>query len=319
MSVPALPALPASEPGEVLAVCTWYDEGAAQWGDLLADPGGRRDGDVLTLGGGAVRLRLAEDPAWDYLHGGRVPALVRGGHLPPVAILADLSSLYGAGPLLVDLTGIPGRGVRVAQARLGGVLAGLLGGTLSFDDLVLGMDVAGEYEGDSARPAFPAPTRVLRRSFPALPSSPASLLVRTSFDDEQGWRALLDELGGADADGWVGSDLDPDEIDVEHYPLEALVVDDRAFEGLLPAQVPALTPAPVGQDQHTPLVLLADERTFTEPGRPLAAVDLFDIPGHHAVLPCDMAGSLACNLELANMDFRDFVAVAGERPWWHES
>ena len=37
----------------------------------------------------------------------------------------------------------------------------------------------------------------------------------------------------ADEDGWVGADPDLDEIDVEHYPLAALVVDDRSFVQLL--------------------------------------------------------------------------------------
>ncbi|AEW99682.1 DUF6924 domain-containing protein [Streptantibioticus cattleyicolor] len=310
----SLPLLPPTAPGEALLVGTSYENGTARWGALPNEIGGRREGGVITLGDGGVRLRLVEDPAWDFIHGGHIPALVPDGdHVPPVAVLADIPVVHGGdGPLLVDLAGIPGRGARVPSERLGEILSAVLGGELAFDDLVRGMDARGMYQGDYGRPAFPTPTSPVRPSFPSLPSTDGTLLVRTSFDDEEGWRALLDELGGTDEDGWVGTDLDFDEIDVEHYPLTALVVDDRAFEGLLPAQVPALVPP----DEHTTLVALADARTFTEPGRPLTAVDLYDTPGHCAVLPCRDIGSMACNLEIANMDFQDFVAQEGVRPWW---
>ncbi|MBV9026921.1 MAG: hypothetical protein JO362_24715 [Streptomycetaceae bacterium] len=310
----SLPELPQPAPGEVLLVCTCYEDGKALWGGLLDEIGGRREGDVLVLGGSGVRLHLAEDRGWDHLRGGNVPALVPdGGPMPPVVVLADIPVVYGGdGPLLVDLAAIPGRGVRVPSARLGEILAALLGGALAFDDLVHTMDKCGMYQGVGGRPAFPMPTVPPRRSFPALPSTAAALLVRTSFDDEEGWRALLDELGGADEDGWVGTDPDLDEIDMAHYPLGALVVDDRAYEGLLPGQVPAL----VLPEEHTTLVALADARTFAEPGRPLTVVDLYDTPGQIAVLPCRMVGSMACNLEISNMDFHEFVTVEGVEPWW---
>ncbi|MFD4946657.1 DUF6924 domain-containing protein [Streptomyces sp. NPDC058409] len=310
----SFPELSHSAPGEVLLVCTCYEDGKALWAGLLDEVGGRREGDVLILGDGGVRLRLVQGRGWDYLHGGNVPALVPGGDLaPPVVALADIPVVYGGdGPLLVDLAAIPGRGVRVPSARLGEILAALLGGGLAFDDLVRNMDRYGMYQGDGGRPAFPAPTVPTCRPFPALPSTAAALLVRTSFDDEEGWHTLLDELGGADEDGWVGVDLDPDEIDAENYPLEALVVDDRAFEGLWPGQVPALVPP----EKHTTLVALAEARTFAEPGRPLTVVDLYDTPGQSAVLPCREVGSMACNLEIGNMDFHEFVAVEGMEQWW---
>lgn len=313
----SLPKLPQPEPGEVLLVCTCYEDGTALWGGLLDEIGGRREGDVLVVEGGGVRLHLVEGRGWDYLHGGNVPALVTdSGPVPPVVVLADIPVAYGGnGPLLVDLAAIPGRGVRVPSARLGGILAALLSGTLTFDYLVRNMDTCGMYQGDSGRPAFAAPTAPPHRAFPALPSTAAALLVRTSFDDGESWRALLGELGGADEDGWVGADLDPDEIDVEHYPLTALVVDDRAFEGLLPGQVPALVPP----EEHATLVALADARTFAESGRPLTVVDLYDTPGQPAVLPCREVGSMACNLEIGNMDFHEFVAEEDMHPWWEGS
>ena len=301
------PVLPAPADGEVLMVCTRYRDGKAFWGSLLNEIGERRDGDVLVPEGGRVRLRVVENTGWDSLLGGNVPALVpAGGRTPPVVVLADGSSAYGGGgPLLVDMAVLPGRGVRVWRSRLGGVLTALLGGELAFDHLVQDMDVSGVYQGGDGRPAFPAPVGTPQRAFPALPSTSGALLVRTSFDDEEGWQALLTELGAAN---------EADEIDVENPPLNAQVVDDRAFEGLQPGQVPALVPP----RKQTTLVALADTRTFTGPELPLTVVDLCDTPGQPAVLPFRLVGSMACNLELANMDFRDFVARAGTRPWWED-
>ena len=317
MTLPKLPQ-PAA-PNEALLVCTSYEEdGTARWGSLLNEIGGRRDGDAIALeSDSGVRVRLVEGKAWDYIHGGNVPALVTASDPAPlVVVLADIPVVFGGdGPLLVDVAAMPGRGVRVPSVRLGEILTALLGGALVFDDLVRGMDVLGMYEGDGGRPALPAPTTPLRRAFPALPATSAALLVRTSFDDDEGWQALLSELGGADEAGWVGADLDPDEIDVENYPLTARVVDDRAFEDLLPGQVPAL----VSPEQHTTLVALADARTFAESGLPLTVVDLYDTPGQPALLPCNQVGSLACNLEIANMDFHEFVAQEGTTPWWEDS
>ncbi|MGC0327636.1 hypothetical protein RKD23_000626 [Streptomyces sp. SAI-170] len=309
----SFPALPRSAPGEVLLIGTCYEDGKVLWGGLLGEIGGREEGDVRVLDG-EVRLRPVADSAWHYLHGGNIPALVpTDGVLPPVAVLADIPVVYGGdGPLLVDLAATPGRGVRVPAARLGEILAEVLAGRLEFDDLVGAMDTYGMYQGEGGRPAHPAATALPRRAFPTLPATEAALLVRTSFDDEPGWRALLDELGGTDEDGWVNADPDLDDIDPDHYPVQALVVDDHAFEGLLPGQVPALVPP----HEHATLVALADARTFTEPGRPLTVVDLYDVPGRSAVLPCRQVGSMACNLEIANMDFDDFVAVEGEKPWW---
>lgn len=309
----SFPELPAPAPGEVLMVCTCYEAGSAMWGGLLEEIGGRREGDVLLVQEGRARLHLVEDRGWNYLHGGNLPALVPAGRpAPPVAVLADIPVVYGgAAPLLVDLATIPGRGVRVPPARLGEILTALLGGALTFGHLVSDMDVDGIYQGEGGRPAFLAPPP-LRTSFPALPSTATALLVRTCFDDEEGWRALLAELGGADEEGWVGADLNPHEIDVDRYPLTALVVDDRAFEHLRPGQVPALVPP----EEHTTLVALADATTFAEAGEPLTVVDLYDTPGQPAVLPCRMVGSMASNLEIANMDFRDFVPQKDTKPWW---
>lgn len=312
------PLLPRPAAGEVLVVSTCYEDGGSLWGEVLDAVGGRREGDVVLFGDGGVRLRLVDDSALDEVQCGHVPSLLPDGAqevAPKVVVLADISVVYGGdGPLLVDVADVPGRGVRVEASRLADVLADVQGGLLTFDDLVRGMDVYGMYQGDGARAAVPAPTGLPRRAFPELPSAGASLLVRTSFDDEAGWQVLLAELGGVDEDGWVGADLDPDDIDVDRYPLEARVVDDRAYEGLWPGQVPAL----VAPGEHTTMVALADARTFADPDHPLTVVDLYDTPGQIAVLPWSMAGSMACNLELANMDFHEFITAEGVEPWWNE-
>ncbi|RSN52208.1 DUF6924 domain-containing protein [Actinomadura sp. WAC 06369] len=310
----SFPELPPAADGEVLLVSSCYAGEEAQWGGVLGEVAGCRHGDVLVLGSGEVRLRLVANTGWGLLYGGNLPALVPAeGAASPVVVLVDDRMVYGGGgPLLVDLALIPGRAVRVRSDSLREVLAAMLDGALTFDDLVRDMDTSGVYQGGDGRPAFPAPVWKPHRNFPGLASTAEALLVRTSFEDEDGWQALLAEFGGIDEDGWVGADLAPSDFDVEDYPLAALVVDDRTFEGLHPGQVPALVPP----GNPPTLVALADTRTFTDSGRPLTVVDLYDTPGQLAVLPWHRVGSMACNLQIANMDFHDYVAREGTRPWW---
>ncbi|MGP3985408.1 DUF6924 domain-containing protein [Streptomyces sp. 3N207] len=295
------PKLPVPAPGEVLLICTSYEEDRAQWDDVLRALGGRREGDTVALGDGGVRLRLAEDPRWDFLHGGNFPALVGEGSAAPLAVLVDIAAVYDDSHdvLLVDLQGIPGRGVRVTADALGPVLAELLGGSLHFDDLVRGMDRFGVYQGYNDAPTVPTPTAVIRTSFPRLPAVEATLLVRTDFTDDQRWRALVDALGATDEDGRQPTA----EVFYEETNLSALVVDDRRYEHLQPGQVPALVPP----DEHTTMVALADATTMADPAHPLFVVDLYDTPGQATRVPLAEAGSMAVNLEIANMDFGDFV------------
>ncbi|MDX3225971.1 DUF6924 domain-containing protein [Streptomyces sp. ME19-01-6] len=295
------PKLPEPEPGEVLLICACYEEGRAQWDGVLRALGGRRDGQVVALGDGGVRLRLAEHPEWDYVHGGNFPALVEeGGAAPPVAVVVDIRAVYGGDAvLLVDLRDIPGRGARVPTDGLGPVLADLLVGSLRFDGLVRGMDRFGIYQGDGGTPAVLTPTTVVRASFPPLPATETTLLVRTDFTDDRGWRALVDALGKPDE----GSGGPTGEEFYEDVELSALVVDDRRFEHLQPGQIPAVVPP----DEHTTMVALADAVTLADPAHPLFVVDLYDTPGQAARIPLAEAASMAVNLEIANMDFADFV------------
>ncbi|GAA4639699.1 hypothetical protein GCM10023196_102370 [Actinoallomurus vinaceus] len=295
------PKLPAPAPGEVLLICTCYEEDKARWGEVLGALRGRQDGDAVVLDDGGVRLRLAEDPGWDYLQGGNLPALVpEGSAAPPIAAVVDIPVVYGgAAVLLVDLREIPGRGVRVPGDDLGRVLAALLGGSLRFDELVHGMDRFGVYQGDGWAPAIPTPTTVVRASFPRLPATEMTLLVRTDFTDDRAWRALVDALGEPDEDGGfsAGEGLS------DRVELSAVVVDDREFEHLQPGQVPALVPP----GEHTTMVALADAATMADPAHPVLVVDLYDTPGQVTRIPLAEAGSMAANLEISNMDFADFV------------
>ncbi|MCF3961604.1 DUF6924 domain-containing protein [Streptomyces fuscigenes] len=327
----SFPQLPQPAPGEIPLICTSYEGGEARWGGLPEEVGGRRDGDVLVLEEARVRLRMVENPEWDGLRGGSAPTLLpSGGRVPPVLVLADVSVAYGGdGPLLVDLASIPGRGIRVPGARLTKVLAHLLGGERTFGDLIQDMDTYGMYQGDGARPAFPTPPQARRLSFPALPATDAALLVRTSFEDEHDWQALLHELGGPDGNGMPGADTDrsvgggaaaeteaeaeAEENGTGHCPFPTLIVDDRRFEDLCPGQVPALIPT--GAD--TVLVVLADARTFTRPGRPMTVVDLYDAPGQSTVLPWQKITTMAANLAIGNMDFNEFVEAEEAGPFWY--
>jgi hypothetical protein len=297
------PKLPVPAPGEVLLVSTCYEEDKPRWDEVLGALGGRRDGDVVTLDDGGARLRLAEHPRWDFLHGGNFPALLpEDGEVPPLVALADLSAVYGAGAvLLVDLKVIPGRGVRVPADALGRVLAQLLGGSLHFDELVRGMDRNGYYPSPWNGPATSVPTTVVRASYPPLPATELTLLVRTDFTDDASWRALMEAHGKLPKNGG------DDEFDLE-FQLESVVVDDREFEHLQPGQVPALVPP----EEHTIMVALADAETMADPKHPLFVVDLYDTPGQATRVPLAEAGLMAVNLEIANMDFSDFVDMEFE-------
>src|SRR5262249_25561495 len=135
--------------------------------------------------------------------------------------------------------------------------------------------------------------------YPRLPADKTTLLVRTDFTDDEGWRAFVYALGESDEDGRLPT---REEL-YDEIGLTALIVDDRAFEHLQPGQIPALVPP----DEHTTMVALADAATMADPAHPLLVVDLYDTPGQAARIPLAEAGSMAANLEIANLDFADFV------------
>lgn len=299
------PMLPPTQPGEVLLIATVYEDARAKWDNVPESLGGRWDGEEFVLPGeSGIRLRGAEHPRWNGLPGGGFAALVPEGSQAPVVALADITVIYGAGPvLLIDLREVPGRGVRVPAGELARVLNGLGEGTIRFDELVHEMDVTGSYRGDCWPPSSPTPTAVVRSGFPSFPAGQdgeVTLLVRTDFGHPAGWRALLDELGGVDEDSMTA--LDFDRIERQEPSLTSLVLDDRAFESLQPGQVPAL----VVHGTEFTMVALADEVTMADPAHPLLVVDLWDTPGQAIRVPLNVVGSMACNLEISNMDFYEY-------------
>lgn len=299
------PMLPLTQAGEVLLVATHYEDSQAKWDHVPESLGGTWIGDeLLALGDGRIRLRAVQNPDWGHLPGGGFPALVPEGSRAPVVALVDITVTCGAGPvLLIDLREIPGRGVHVSAESLVRVLDGLNDGTLRFDELVHGMDSIGTYLGDCGAPSSPTPTTVIRSGFPRFPTTTAdgvTLLVRTDFGDPAAWQSLLDELGGVNGDNMT--EIDFDLIQDDEPSLTSLVVDDPAFEFLQPGQVPAL----VQPDSEFTMVALADKVTMADPARSLLVIDLYDTPGHAMRVPLNVVGSMACNLEIANMDFSEF-------------
>lgn len=298
------PMLPPTQAGEVLLVATRNAGGSqAEWDHVADALGGRWDeDDVLVLGGSGIRLRGVKDPRWDRLRGGSFPALVPEGSQAPVVVRAGIAVTCGADPvLLIDLREVPGRGVRVPAGSLARVLGGLGEGTIRFDELVHAMDVTGTYLGGGPAPSNPTPTAVIRSGFPQFPEADeVTLLVRTDFSDPDGWRALLSELGGVNERNMT--EMDFDRLEDEEPTLDSLVVDDRAFASLQPGQVPALVPP----GTHFTMVALADDVAMADPARPLLVVDLHDAPGHAIRVPLNVVGAMACNLEIANMDFHDY-------------
>jgi hypothetical protein len=300
--------LPPTPDGEVLLVATDYEDSQAKWDNVPESLGGQWEADdVLALGDSGIRLRAVHDPSWDYLHGGNFPALVPEGSQAPVIALADIGVTCAAAPaLLIDLREVPGRGVRVPAESLVRVLTGLRDGTMRFDELVRDMDTTGTYLGDGGAPSSPTPTAVIRTDFPPFPTAESddgdglTLLVRTDFTDPNAWQALLDDLGGVNDDSTT--EIDFDRLKAEEPTLSALVIDDRAFESLQPGQAPALVPL----GKKFTMVALADGMTMADPARSLLVVDLYDTPGHAFRVPLNVVGSMACNLEIANMDFYDY-------------
>jgi hypothetical protein len=313
------PMLPLPAPGEVLLVNTCYEaDGIVMWNEVLQTLGGRRDGDAIVLGetdtdtdtdtgtGTEITLRLTEHPDWDYLHAGDFPALRPPDFNASVIVQADISAVYGGdAPLLVDLREVPGRGVRIPPERLAVILTSLHAGTITFNELIRGMDLCGTYLGDAGAPMNPTPTDVIRTDYPQLPLCPSgTLLVRTDFDNAEGWTSLLSSLGTLDEDGYPqpdADDTDPSDVD-----LFACVIDDPTFESLQPGQVPALIPTITKDAQHTTMVALADARTLADPAHHLLVVDLYDTSGQSIRISLSGAGAMAINLEIANMDFHEF-------------
>ncbi|NIL82011.1 DUF6924 domain-containing protein [Rhodococcoides kroppenstedtii] len=131
----------------------------------------------------------------------------------------------------------------------------------------------------------------------ALPDTVESLLIRTDFSDDAGWRATVD----AASQSW---DLGGGVITGAHF----LVVDDAAFDGLTLVELAEVVDGPPPY-----YVFLADADTIADPEHSILAVDTSgasaDFPTFR-VHPSQMP-SVENNLSLANMDFESFSSAVG--------
>lgn len=131
----------------------------------------------------------------------------------------------------------------------------------------------------------------------ALPDTVESLLIRTDFSDDAGWRATVE----AASQPW---DLGGGVITGAHL----LVVDDAALDGLTLVELAEVIDGPPPY-----YVFLADADTIANPEHSILAVDTTGDPVNFPtfrVHPSQMP-SVENNLSLANMDFDDFASAVG--------
>ncbi|GLY80393.1 DUF6924 domain-containing protein [Actinoallomurus iriomotensis] len=114
-----------------------------------------------------------------------------------------------------------------------------------------------------------------------LAESDHSPLLRTDFTDDQAWRSLLDEVG----DDWL------------------TVMEDAGHRGLSVPELLALVP----DDSRYPVLVVADDVTFSSAERPLLLVDLREEPGRTFRAGPDAFRSAIGNLAIQNQSFDDYV------------
>lgn len=124
-----------------------------------------------------------------------------------------------------------------------------------------------------------------------LPSSNASLLVRTDYSSPDSWNALLEVLSRETPEGFRA------------YFVE---VDDKSWEGATPEALRAALRGP----SRASVLFVADRLTLATADYPVLAIDL---SGDHPPFRC-VASELygpENNLNIANMDFYEFARAAG--------
>lgn len=119
-----------------------------------------------------------------------------------------------------------------------------------------------------------------------LPESDFSPFLRTDFTDDQAWQSLLDEVGG----DWVTVLADPGHRGLSVPDLMALVPDGSRY----------------------PVLVVADDVTFSASGRPLLLIDLREEPGRMFRAVPDAARSAIGNLAIQNQSFEDYLSVLDE-------
>jgi hypothetical protein len=115
-----------------------------------------------------------------------------------------------------------------------------------------------------------------------LPETDLPPLLRTDFTDDAAWQALLDEIG----DDRVTAVADP------------------AHQGLSVPELVALVPG----GSVYPVLVVADDRTFSSVGRSLLLVDVGEEPGRtFRVAVPDALRSVVGNLQISNASFDDYL------------
>ncbi|WP_199435408.1 DUF6924 domain-containing protein [Qaidamihabitans albus] len=115
-----------------------------------------------------------------------------------------------------------------------------------------------------------------------LPETDYSPLLRTDFTDDTAWQTLLDEID----DNWIA------------------VMADPAHRGLSVQELVALVP----DGSRYPVLVVADDRTFSAAERSLLLIDVRDEPGRtfRAAVP-DAFQSVVGNLAIDNMSFDEYL------------
>lgn len=108
-----------------------------------------------------------------------------------------------------------------------------------------------------------------------------SPFLRTDFTDEEAWQALLDEVG----DDWV------------------TVMEDPGHQGLSVEELLALVP----DGSRYPVLVVADDVTFSSAERPLLLIDVNEEPGRTFRAVPDAFQSAIGNLSIANLGFDDYL------------
>jgi hypothetical protein len=123
------------------------------------------------------------------------------------------------------------------------------------------------------------------------------VLVRTWFGDDEAWEQLKIAIATPNEHGFLAY---------------VLVVEDRSYVGLDPRTLAALTPEVTDGLDGAIVSFLADETTLTTAGWPILVVRV--LPGEGKFPPFRVIASelwsVENNLNLANMDWRDFYRAA---------
>ena len=120
-----------------------------------------------------------------------------------------------------------------------------------------------------------------------LPANQNSLLLRADFSDESAWQSICVAV----------------QEPVGDFRAYVECVSDRAFEGVTPAEIPALVP----EGSYRSFVFLVDRIAIASAEQLILVVDLRREPGRSFRVVPRAAWSVENNLSIANMDFSDFA------------